>query len=118
MLVLFAGCKALSPGADPVVVRAQQTAQATYAAVDAFLNFELANRDQLWKADPEIKHAADKLRATVPSALTALRTATKSYQVNKTPENSTALETSVNTVNSLIGEAQSGLNKAIAIKTP
>lgn len=45
MVILLCGCASLQPGADPVVVRAEQTTKMAELTFVTFLSSEHANRD-------------------------------------------------------------------------
>ncbi len=108
-LLLLAGCSALAPGADPVVVRAEQTAGAAKKTLDNFFQFERANRDSLWKLDHGIKHTADILRVRAPASIKALRAATKTYKAVKSQEHIDAVDLWLAEVAALVGQAQTTL---------
>lgn len=61
-LVLLAGCAALSPGADPIVVRAQQSESVGYATIDTFLKIDNANRGFFVTNAPALHNYAEWLR--------------------------------------------------------
>lgn len=87
------GCAALAPGADPIVVRAEQTAAFAFEAMDLFLKMEENNREALRQAAPEVEKVANRVRVDGKSALVSLRDATKAYKTNRTPENKANLDT-------------------------
>ena len=108
-LLFLVSCAQLAPGADPVVVRAEQTADGSFKTIDNFLQFERANRSALWKLDHGIKHAADVLRVKAPAAIQALRTATKDYKTVKSQEHAEAIDLWLAEVGALVGQAQTSL---------
>lgn len=61
--LLLAGCAALAPGADPIVVRAQQTETVGYATLDTFLKVDNANRSLFATNAPALHQYAEWLRA-------------------------------------------------------
>lgn len=112
-VVTFAGCAAVAPGADPVVVNAERTTKNAWTLVESFLEYEKANRNVLFKADPSIKQWADKIRAEAPPAFEVARNATKAYKRNRTPENKATLATYLATVNQILADASTQATKAV-----
>ena len=98
---LVVGCAILQPGADPLVVRAEQTQQVSLAVVDQFLRYEYKNRATL---GPKVKQAADEVRKNFPPASKALEAATKAYKNNRTIDNKANLITWLSVVETLQGE--------------
>lgn len=88
---LFSG--GYDPGADPVVVNAQQIRQISFDTVDTYLAFEKANRLALWKVSKEFKHVADDLRMQFPSSLKVYNAALDSYKTVRDATNKAALQT-------------------------
>lgn len=84
--LLYAGCAGIEPGNDPVVVQAERTTVMAVDVFDGFLKWEYDNRAAL-SALPEIKQAADRIRAQSPAWLQTARQVTKAYKVNRTEEN-------------------------------
>jgi hypothetical protein len=92
VLALLAGCKTftVAPGADPLVVYAEASAETALDTFDAFLKWERANEAALseW---PQIHATADEIRRNGKQWIRDLRTATKVYKSAKTSENRDAL---------------------------
>lgn len=109
---LLTGCAAITPGHSAFVVRAEQTAEASFDIINGYLEFEKFNRNILWAKDHEFKHVADNLRTNSLPAIEALRVATKAYKQNRTSENKATLNTWLAVVDQLILQAQSQLAKA------
>ena len=105
LLATASGCAVLEPGADPVVVRAEQAAEMSFATVDSFLLLEFTHRDQLGG----MKAAADYVRENYPPALKALRAATQTYKAVRNTENRDALTTALAVVNLLTEQAREWL---------
>lgn len=62
-LALLTGCAALAPGADPIVVRAQQSESVGYATIDTFLKIDNSNRAFFISNVPALHIYAEWLRA-------------------------------------------------------
>ncbi len=106
---LLAGCAGLDPGADPVVVRAEQSAQIATDTFDVFLKFEYENSDLLKKITPEFHKAAELIRRNGKGWILTLRNVTKSYKQNRTPENKANVATALATVDRALQEVQTWL---------
>lgn len=113
LLTLGTGCASVAEGESPIVVNAERVAAGSFDIIDSFLQYEAANRDLLWRTDPGIKRVADQLRDQAPVAIETLRSATKAYKRNRTPENEANLKTWLATVNSLLASATSNMAKAV-----
>lgn len=119
LLLLFAilpgaGCAKLDPGADAVVVRAEQSAALGAESLDAFVQYEYRNRAALWAIDHGFKGAADSIRERGPAALQTLRDATKAYKASRTPEGKASLYTALAVVEALIADANLWTGKGAA----
>lgn len=113
LVLLGVGCASVAPDNDPVVVRAEQTTALAFETIDAFLDWEHANRTV---ADADVTAAADKLRVEAPKWLRAARSATKAYKANRTDENKATLVTAIAVLESAMREAQQHLaNKPTAM---
>lgn len=93
LIVGCGGCVQLEPGADSVLVRAEQVAAGAFEVMDAFVELEYNNREALRKLSPEIESAANKVRIEGKHALVELRKATSVYKKNRSPENKMTVET-------------------------
>lgn len=91
-LALLTGCAKIQPGADPVVVNAEQLAESSFRLVDSFLRYEHAHRATVNK---EVTRIADQLRTEFPKHHDTLRIATRAYKANRTPANKFGLETAM-----------------------
>ena len=100
------GCAGIDKNADPVVVNAERVASMSADTVDAFLHWEYNNRNI---APKEVRDVATDLRIYAPHAIISLRTLTKAYKANRTPENKASLITAQAVVSELANEAQKWL---------
>lgn len=105
-----AGCAAIKPGNDPVVVRAEQATRSAMATIDTFLKYEYDNRMLLQIADLNIKVAADKMRVMAPQALASARNLTKTYKEHRTAENKASMNTIISVLEELAVEATKYIN--------
>jgi hypothetical protein len=92
MGMLSSGCVGVAPGNDAVVVRAEQTAQASFDLFDNFLKWEYANRAA---APQEVRAFGNRLRQEGPVAIRTLRLVTQTYKSNRTPENKASVESAM-----------------------
>jgi hypothetical protein len=90
--IALTGCGTLNPEANALVVRAEQLDEASFDIVSTFWVFEKENRDALWKLNPGIKGAADKLRAEFPLAHAELKSMTRLYKQLRDDTTKTDLE--------------------------
>jgi hypothetical protein len=85
------------------VAKAQQVTHAAAVDFNAFIQFEKANRDQLWKINHGIKQTADKLRHKTcdtcePNAAKWVNSAIAmidAYKNARTPENKANMATAI-----------------------
>lgn len=92
------GCRSVAEGSDPVVVRAEQAADISFEIMDAYLSLEENNREYLRTVSPEFEKAAIRVRTDGKAAIENLRSATKTYKQNRTPENKANITTWLATV--------------------
>lgn len=92
------GCSTVAEGHDPIVVRAEQAADLSFEVFDSYLRLEEANRDYLRTVSPEFEKTANAIRVDGRAAIESLRSATKAYKNNRTPENKANVETWLRTV--------------------
>jgi hypothetical protein len=100
------------PGADPVVVNAQQVRQVALDTVDTYLKFEKDNRIALWKSSHEFKKVADDLRMQFPLSLKVYNVALDSYKAVRDSTNKANLETAAANLATLGTAAQTKLTAA------
>ncbi len=113
-LCLLPACRTLQPGADPVVVSAEQSIAVAYGTLDLITKLDNADRN-LWKTKfPEAHKFAESLRVKVgnpPTArglvwIQAAVDAKRAYQGKPTAENKQKLLLELATVATLNTEAQ------------
>lgn len=105
-LVVFSiGCAGLKPGADKLVVRAEQTRAAAAETFNSFVVFEHSNRDALWKVSKDIKHTADYVRAYGKPAIEELTKSIETYKVLKTSTSSGDLNKNIVAVTDILNRA-------------
>lgn len=102
------GCASIQPGNDPVVVNAERTTQLAVDVFDTFLKWEYDNRQAL-AATPEVRKAADFIRASGQTWLVSARSMTQAYKQHRTPENKANLDTAIATLRAAIAEARNYL---------
>ena len=89
---------------DRVLYDADFAIATAYDSLHAFVTWEYENRAAL-AATPEIKKAADKIRAGAPGWFKSAIAVRDSYSANPTPETRTALQRALDTFQSAIAEA-------------
>lgn len=101
--MLFAGCQTtVAPGADPVVVHAEQTLALARHALDAFVQYDHTHR----AAVPKEVHAfAESVRREAPPKFRAALALLDAYHSNRSPENRATLETYVAALAALAAQA-------------
>lgn len=112
-LILAAALSQQSCGTTEVA-KAQQVVHASAVNFNAFIQFEKANRDQLWRLNPQIKKTADKLRhcrnpgpACETNATRWIESATAmvdAYKDNRTPEGRKDMDTAIAVIQELINQ--------------
>lgn len=110
--LLWQGCGTLATGADPVVVRAQQTRDFLKETAGAFFDFEYSNRAKLLQVDPGIKATADTMRRDVPVVIDTITATLTTYKGARTPANGAAVESASAAGGVKLGEVQTELAKA------
>jgi len=118
LVVISAGCSAVAPGSDAVVVRAQQTINSSWAGVDTFLRIEASNRTLAQELDPGITRTADALRRTYPDAHRSAWAVLDSYKANRTPDNKANLATALKVLSTALERAQANLAKLYTSTQP
>jgi hypothetical protein len=122
LLAITSGCSHLQPGADPLVVRCEQTETIAYATFDTFLQIDDSNR-AFWKTNTPALHSfAEYLRAPVPdgtancqrgiSYIRGLNTVKRAYKQGSASSN--AVVTILATVETAVIEAQKHIATATA----
>lgn len=111
-LILCAGCTgcqmfpALSPEADPLVVRAEQASTTSLEIVHSFIKFEKQNRTVL---GPNVKAVADELRVKFPPVWRELRSTTKLYKADRTDQNRSSLDKVLISIQGFVAMAEKAL---------
>jgi hypothetical protein len=105
LVVILAACAPLQPGADPIVVNAERTANVASDTFDTFLKLEYDNRAALLTLSPEIHKYAEVLREKAPTWLASLRALTKAYKFNRSSENKASLQTAISVVTAAMQES-------------
>ena len=80
LVVLAAGCATLLPGEDPIVVRTEQTLEASLAVYDAGMTWCKANPQHL---TPGAARVAETIRTAFPPAYRSLDSALQLYKAGK-----------------------------------
>lgn len=80
LVVLAAGCATLLPGEDPIVVRTEQTLEASLAVYDAGMTWCKANPQHL---TPGAAQVAETIRTAFPPAYRSLDSALQLYKAGK-----------------------------------
>ena len=119
---LLTGCKSLDAGADPLVVRTEQTQTMATAALDTFLKIDNQNRLLIATNLPSVHAFAEWLRVKTPSAdgttnvtarwvslLQSTESAKLAYKQNRSPDNSTKLNAALTALDVASKQAQSQL---------
>lgn len=78
--ILVASCATLAPGEDPIVVRTEQTLEASLAVYDAGMTWCKANPQHLTPAAAKI---AESIRTGFPPAYRSLDSALQLYKAGK-----------------------------------
>jgi hypothetical protein len=107
----------VAPGNDPLVVNAERTTQLAVDVFDTFLQWEHTHRDTL-AAVPEIRRAADLIRAKGQDWLLTARSMTTAYKANRTPENQANLQTAIAVLRRGITEATQYLEQPLPPPLP
>lgn len=118
--LIFTGCAGLKPGADPIIVRAQQTERAAFETFDAFLRIEHKNAARIRTAAPEVSKFAEWLREPLPdgprgiSLVKSLGNVRRAYANAKTPDNRAKLASALDALAAALTETQKHLTAAKA----
>lgn len=106
-MTLLSGCKngafTVAPGADPVVVTAEQSISTAWNVVNTFVEFELAHRSSV---GPDVTAIADTIRREAPDKFRLARSLMASYKNNRTAENKANLDTALAVVLELSAKVQ------------
>ena len=105
LALLFAGCGTytVAPGADPVVVHAEQTLAVSRDTLDAFIQYDYAHAD----TEPAGVHAfAESIRRHAPDTFREARAILDAYQSAKTADNLGKLNTYLESIQALAAQAK------------
>lgn len=105
-LVALVGCATIQPGADPVLVRAEQALVVSFETVDAFLRIERENQHALDEVVPGAHAVAESMRTRGPASFRALEAAITAYRAHRTPERRATLITWLAVCEQLAHDAQ------------
>jgi len=120
LVAVLCGCAALQPGADPIVVRTEQTISVAYGTFDTFTKLDNDNRDLFKTKIPAVHQFAEWLRVKVgqpptPRGISLIESANRvkvAYKSNRTPENKANLVTALASLESIVAETQKQLVNA------
>lgn len=100
-LLIFTGCVpwSVKPGADPVIVNAEQASKEAVQVLDDFIKFT----DRNWAAAGSDLRAAREVAATSgPVYIRELDSAIRAYKKSRTPENQTAVQNRIAALRQLL----------------
>lgn len=89
---------------DQALYAAHQTITASYTVLDAFLKFELANREAL-KGTPEVTKLADDIRLHARDWWATAEALTDAYAANPTPANAVNLNKAIAIIQAALDQA-------------
>jgi hypothetical protein len=104
-LPILPGCASsgtVEAGSESFVVEAEKDIRTAFNVVDAFLQWEAANRSL---AGADVTRVADQLRSQFPGYLASARDTLRTYKTNRTPENRASLSTWLATINTAMLQA-------------
>ena len=107
MLTAFSACGTLAPGVynkDEILYRADTAITTSYDVLHTFVKFEYTNRAAL-ASRPEIKKAADNIRAHAPLWIGSAIALREAYAAAPTPENRDKLQASIAVLRAALLEA-------------
>lgn len=107
-LFLAPGCGSLSPdgpyAGDEILYTADQTIVTSYDLLHTFVTWEYENRAAL-ASQPEIKRAADHVRANAPQWIASASALREAYAANPTPETRRSLQGAIGVLRAALTEA-------------
>lgn len=116
--VAFDGCAGYNPptqtqaSTDQVILRAEQTAEAARLTMKTFVTFERGNEAMLKDITPQIHIYANTIRAHGLDWVDSLRSATKTFEANRTPQNQANVNTWVVTLTNAITQMNNYIAQA------
>jgi hypothetical protein len=103
------GCSTLAPGGayagDKLLYDSDQSILGAYQIFDVFLKWEKDNRDELFKLTPDIKKAADNIRANGTKWIDSAIAMREAYKTRPGPDTRTALQSALDLLHQGINEA-------------
>jgi hypothetical protein len=121
--IAFQSCVSTAPptmsvaATDQVILRAEQTAQTARLTFTTFVHLERDNEAVL-KPYPQIHAYANTIRLHGLDWIDSLRTATKTFKANRTPENQSNLNTWLITLTNAVGETNKYIAAARKVTQP
>ena len=120
----FQSCVSTAPtgmsvaATDQVILRAEQTAQTARLTFNTFVHLERDNEDVLKQFNPQIHVYANTIRLHGLDWVDSLRTATKLFKANRTPENQANLQTWLTTLTNAVAETNKYIAQSRKISLP
>lgn len=105
-VLVLVSCASLRPGADPVLVRAEQALVVAFETTDAFLRIERANQAAMTAVVPGAHQVAEDIRVKGPASFRALEAAISAYRDNRDAEHRATLLTWLAVCEQLAHDAQ------------
>ena len=103
------GCSTLAPegvyGRDKLLYEVDKTVVDAYQIFDSFLKIERDNRDVLFRISPEIKQAADKIRADGPQWIASAIATRDAYKTQPGTDTKNALDSAMRVLRQGIAQA-------------
>ncbi len=118
--VAFTGCGTTGTLAisqqntDQIILRAEQTAQTARLTFDTFVRLERDNEAALKQVNPAIHTYANYIRTHGLDWVTSLRSATKNFKANRSPQNQANLSTILLTITDAVSQTNSYIAQAKA----
>jgi hypothetical protein len=116
LAISVTGCATLNPGADPVVVRAEQSIKVAFDTFDTFLKMEKSNQARIRDKVPAVHEFAEWLRAPGPNGsprgiaiIESANTVKNAYKRNRSPENKANLISALAAVEAAVSQTQKHL---------
>lgn len=100
------GCAPVAAGSDPLVVNAERSIQMSFETVDAFLQFDHANRVVIKQTAPDVHRFAEATRQSAPLMFQTAWAALADYKSAMTPQSGDKLDDALNQVESLARTAR------------
>lgn len=100
------GCAPIDAGADPLIVNAERSIQMSFETVDAFLQFDHANREAIKQTAPDVHRFAEATRQSAPALFQTAWAALADYKSAQTPGTGDRLDDALTKVESLARTAR------------